>query len=98
MGMCCRVIEEAVRRGGEEELLQLMARFRQCFVDALKPRHLSTAWQVNHKCAQAWQDLCSEQFGCFDALDLSLSHIKYYLYNAVPAHGATSIVQCIYYV
>ena len=70
LGLRCRVVEEAVKRGGEEELLQLMARFRQCFVDALKPRHLSTAWQVNHRCTQAWQDLCSEQFSWFDAFTL----------------------------
>jgi hypothetical protein len=56
----CRVIEEALQRVGEEELMQLMARFRQCFVDALKPRHLSGGWQVYHRCAPGWQDLCSE--------------------------------------
>ncbi len=28
-----------------------MARFRQCFVDALKPKHLSSSWQINHRCA-----------------------------------------------
>ncbi len=26
-----------------------MARFRQCFVDALKPKHLSSSWQINHR-------------------------------------------------
>ena len=28
-----------------------MARFRQCFVDALKPKHLSSSWQINHRYA-----------------------------------------------
>ena len=46
-----RVVEAALERGGEEELLQLMARFRQCFVDALQPKHLSSSWQINHRYA-----------------------------------------------
>ena len=52
-GVCacleCRMVEAALQRGGEEELLQLMARFRQCFVDALQPQHLSRSWQINHR-------------------------------------------------
>ena len=47
----CRVVKAALKRGGEEELLQLMARFRQCFVDALQPKHLSSSWQINHRYA-----------------------------------------------
>lgn len=45
-----KVVEAVLERGGEEELCALMARFRQCFVDALHPRHLSPAWQVDHRC------------------------------------------------
>ena len=26
-----------------------MACFRQCFVDALQPQHLSSSWQINHR-------------------------------------------------
>ena len=44
-----RVVEKAMQRGGEGELCELMARFRQCFVDALQPKHLSPAWQVDHR-------------------------------------------------
>lgn len=44
-----KVVEAALERGGEEELCQLTARFRQCFVDALQPKHLSPSWQIDHR-------------------------------------------------
>jgi hypothetical protein len=46
-----RVVDRALQRGGEAELGCLMASFRQCFVNALQPRHLSLAWQIDHRCA-----------------------------------------------
>ena len=45
------MVERALEKGGEEELLRLMAHFRQCFVDALQPKHLSSSWQINHRYA-----------------------------------------------
>ena len=54
-----QVVTAAVEQGGEEELVALMARFRKSFVDALQPRHLSPAWQIDHRCvrgSQAWRD------------------------------------------
>ena len=45
-----QVVTAAVEQGGEEELVALMARFRKSFVDALQPRHLSPAWQIDHRC------------------------------------------------
>lgn len=46
-----KVVEAVLERGGEEELCALMVRFRQCFVDALNPQHLSPSWQIDHRCA-----------------------------------------------
>ena len=46
-----KVVEAVLAKGGEEELCELMARFRQCFVDALHPQHLSPSWQIDHRCA-----------------------------------------------
>lgn len=45
-----KVVEAVLEKGGEEELCELMARFRQCFVDALRPQHLSPSWQIDHRC------------------------------------------------
>ena len=46
-----QVVEAALARGGEAELVALMARFRRAFVDALQPRFLSPSWQIEHRCA-----------------------------------------------
>lgn len=39
--------------------MRLMSRFRQCFVDALKPKYLSSAWEVNHRCWHIYHILIS---------------------------------------
>ncbi|BDA45050.1 probable exosome component 10 at N-terminal half [Coccomyxa sp. Obi] len=51
-----KVVEAVLERGGEEELCTLMARFRQCFVDALHPQHLSPSWQIDHSAKRAFGD------------------------------------------
>ncbi|KXZ46857.1 hypothetical protein GPECTOR_40g591 [Gonium pectorale] len=43
-----RVVRLAMERGGEEELLELIKRFRACFVEAVRPQHLPPAWGVDH--------------------------------------------------
>lgn len=43
------MVAKALANGGEAELVDLMARFRRAFVDALQPRHLSPAWQIGHR-------------------------------------------------
>ena len=49
-----QVVEKALARGGEAELLQLSRRFRERFVDTLQPRFLPTAWHTDHR----WAVLC----------------------------------------
>ncbi|KAK9908142.1 hypothetical protein WJX75_003265 [Coccomyxa subellipsoidea] len=51
-----KVVEAVLAKGGEEELCELMARFRQCFVDALHPQHLSPSWQIDHSAKRAFGD------------------------------------------
>lgn len=53
-----QVVAKALARGGEAELVELMARFRSAFVDALQPRFLSPAWQIGHRWALPYM-------GCF---------------------------------
>ncbi|GIL77185.1 hypothetical protein Vretimale_3160 [Volvox reticuliferus] len=43
-----RVVKLAMQRGGEEELLQLVKRFRAAFVAAVRPQYLPPAWEVDH--------------------------------------------------
>lgn len=43
------VVEKALARGGEAELLQLSRRFRERFIDALHPQFLPNAWQTDHQ-------------------------------------------------
>jgi cation-transporting P-type ATPase D len=50
------VVAAAQRRGGEEELSELCARFRRCFVDALAPRFLPEGWEVTHNAPRAFGD------------------------------------------
>ncbi|EFJ44335.1 hypothetical protein VOLCADRAFT_106479 [Volvox carteri f. nagariensis] len=42
------VVKLAMQRGGEQELMQLIKRFRTCFVEALQPQYLPPAWGVDH--------------------------------------------------
>ncbi|GLI59187.1 hypothetical protein VaNZ11_001019 [Volvox africanus] len=43
-----RVVKLAIQKGGEEELLHLVKRFRAAFVEAVRPQYLPPAWGVDH--------------------------------------------------
>ncbi|KAK9816641.1 hypothetical protein WJX72_003201 [[Myrmecia] bisecta] len=44
-----RVVAAALERGGDDELNDLITRFRHCFLDAVKPLHLPQQWNVQHR-------------------------------------------------
>ena len=46
------VVEKLVARGGDQAILDLMRRFRLCFVKALGPKHLPKEWKVSHEAAR----------------------------------------------
>lgn len=48
------VVEAARERGGTEELLALIKRFREAFVVALRPKFLPKSWNVEHNAARAF--------------------------------------------
>uniref|UniRef100_A0A7S1SY78 3'-5' exonuclease domain-containing protein n=1 Tax=Tetraselmis chuii TaxID=63592 RepID=A0A7S1SY78_9CHLO len=47
-----RVVARILEKGGEEELLDLIRRFRERFVERLSPRFMPPGWEVDHSAAR----------------------------------------------
>ncbi|GAB4817041.1 hypothetical protein N2152v2_004087 [Parachlorella kessleri] len=51
-----QTVELIAAESGDAGLMQLCQRFRQAFVDALRPQHLPPGWQVDHTAARDFGD------------------------------------------
>lgn len=54
-----KVVDKLIAQGGDEALGHLCARFRQAFVDAVRPRHLPAGWRIDHKAPRSFGEYSS---------------------------------------